>query len=86
MVESHTHTPPTHCWPAPHAAPPPQPQVPAAQVLPFVHTTHAAPLLPQAAAVVGETQAPPWQQPLGQVVESQPVHMPASQVEPVMQL
>jgi hypothetical protein len=63
---SHTHLPPTQCWPTAHCAPPPQRQEP------FVHASarmpqsaHAAPPMPQLANA-GMVQTLFAQQPLGQ--------------------
>jgi hypothetical protein len=71
LVASHTHAPPTHRWPAAHAAPAPQRQAPPAQrsaVTP--HAAHACPELPHCAAVVALTHVPPLQQPFGQLAAS----------------
>lgn len=48
-VASQTHLPPTHAWPAAHAGPPPQVQLPAVHASDAValHCTHAAPAVPQ---------------------------------------
>jgi len=72
LVESQTHMPPEHRWPAAHAAWPPQVQAPwALQPSAFApQALHAPPLAPHCCAVTVVTQVPPEQQPVGQLVES----------------
>jgi len=68
-VPSQVQAPPTQCWPARHAAPAPQPQVPSAPQLSLVmgsHARQAAPEVPHWAAV-GVVHRPVAQHPLGQV-------------------
>jgi hypothetical protein len=73
-----TQVPPTQRWPAPQAALVPHLQTPATQtsVDPVWQEEQTAPLVPQEVAL--ETwQTPLKQQPLGQVVWSHPVQVPA---------
>ncbi len=80
-VASQLQTPPEQTWPAGHAGPLPQPQVPPSHesaVLPQLW--HAPPAVPQADAVGGVVQVEPEQQPYGQLVPSHPLHTPAEQV------
>ena len=63
----HTHAPPTHTWPAPHAEPDPHSHVPPLEQ-PFAlvpHLMHPPPAVPHAAAD-GVSQTLPLQQPVGQ--------------------
>jgi len=73
-VESQTQAPNTQRFPAPQAGALPQRQVPAAQpsAVLELQATHAAPPAPQAAAVGGEMQVLPEQQPVGQETALQP--------------
>jgi hypothetical protein len=64
----------THCCPTLHAAPAPQPQVPSPrQVFEVVllQLAQAVPLAPHEPLTGGATHVAPWQQPVGQDVESQ---------------
>jgi hypothetical protein len=74
-VASHTHAPPTQCWPTAHGAPVPHAQVPPAQVSERTesHATHAEPVAPLTPhwPTVATWQTPLTQQPLGHDVESQ---------------
>lgn len=78
---SQTHTPETHCCPAPHAAPVPQAQPPLVQRSAVIveQALHAAPPPPHTAAVSDEngTQVLPRQQPPGHEVALQ-THAPAA--------
>lgn len=73
-VASHTHVPLEHAWPLPHAALPPQVQVPRAEQPSAVapQAMHAAPAVPQA-VVEGVVHVFPEQHPEGHVTASQPV-------------
>ena len=69
-LELHSHAPALHSWPVWQAGPVPHRQPPSlAQALaPRPQLVHWAPVVPQAAAVVGVTQVwSGWQQPSGQV-------------------
>lgn len=81
LFSVHTHWPPTHAWPAAHGPPwAPHTQPPAVQrsVLSVWQSAHTAPPVPHR-AVVGARQVPLKQQPVGQVVASQPEQVPPSQ-------
>jgi hypothetical protein len=90
---SQTQLPMMHCWPAPHAAPEPQWQVPfEAQLSETIgsHGVHELPLIPQFAND-DWTHVLPWQQPVGHDVELQTHAMfrqtwPAPHAGPVPQL
>jgi len=72
-VASQVQSPLTQRWPPLHAAPVPQPHVPAVVHLSDLaasHTVHAAPLAPQVARP-GTLQTPPLQHPFGHDVASQ---------------
>jgi hypothetical protein len=73
LAALHTHAPPTQTWPVPQAALLPHLHVPAAQLsaLGAVQLEQAAPLVPHVAAADAR-QTPALQQPLGQLVASQP--------------
>ncbi len=73
---SQMHLPPEHTWPLPHAAPPPQVQLPLVeQPSPVVpQLAHVAPFVPHAIAD-GVVHVVPEQQPVGQDAESQ-THFP----------
>ncbi len=82
LVALQTHLPAEQRWPAAHAGPVPQAQVPpAAQPSARVASqpTQAAPPLPQVASD-GGLQVAPEQQPPGQLVALQPLHRPPPQV------
>ena len=84
----HTHAPPTHASPGPHAGSLPQRQLAAGQlsVVPAGHATHAEPLVPQVAVLLARQTPDASQQPSGQVAALQRgTHWPASQL-PVPQL
>jgi hypothetical protein len=68
-VASHTHAPPTQCWPATHGALVPQAHAPFAQESASIgsHVAHAPPLAPHA-LVDGTLHTPAWQHPFGHVV------------------
>jgi hypothetical protein len=77
---SHTQLPPVQCWPAGHAEPAPQAQLPPLEQLSarmLSQVTQAPPPLPQA-ATEGGLHVAPVQHPLGQDVPSQ-MHAPATQ-------
>jgi hypothetical protein len=78
LVESHAQTPPWQRCPAGQAALPPQVQVPAVHVSVAVvrHDVQTAPDMPHCESA-GTWQTPLKQQPLGQLFESQPEHVPA---------
>jgi len=84
LVPSHMHAPAMQRWPAPHAAPDPQVQLPAAEQPSATFAsqpTQAAPPVPQVVRA-GGLQVAPEQQPFGQLVELQPLHVPFVQVWP----
>ncbi len=85
-VESHTHAPPTQCWPAEHGAPLPHLHAPLVQLSVSVgsHARHAPPEAPHADSE-GAVQVVPEQQPLAHVSE-QPVQLPATQLSPALQV
>jgi hypothetical protein len=76
-VALHTHLPPTHSWPVPHAAPVPHLHVPPEQLSAFFasHVPHAAPPDPQFVSE-GVSHVEPLQQPEVHVAE-QPAQTPA---------
>jgi hypothetical protein len=57
-------------------------QAPLVQTAPTGHSKHCAPLIPQAEVLLGVTQVPPLQQPLGHVLAVQ-VAVPQVMVLPV---
>jgi hypothetical protein len=73
-VESHTHMPPWHRWPAPHAGPLPHRQAPPEHPSAVVveHATQAAPPAPHAPTEDPGWHMPFWQQPLAHVAALQP--------------
>ena len=86
-VALHTQLPPTHCWPAAHAAPPPQAQAPTALQLSAVVGSQAVQRLPAAPQAVSDgVMQPPRrpQQPRGQEVWSH-TQAPPTQCVPVPQ-
>jgi hypothetical protein len=88
LVESHTHWPLWHRWPAPHAAIPPQVHRPVFTLQPSAFAPHAVQVLPPAPhwfALGLVTQVPPEQQPDGQLTESH-WHMPDTQRWPAPQV
>ena len=81
-VPSHTHRPAAQRWPAPHGALSPQVHVPVAEQPSVSAASHAMQTLPPAphvAALVGEWQSTPVQQPSGQW---QPAQTPAVHASP----
>jgi len=82
---SHTQWPPKHTWPLTHAVAPPHVQAPLAEQPSAAEPqfVHVAPAVPQAAAVGGVVHVLPEQQPIGQLVELQPLHAPLLQVWPL---
>lgn len=78
-VPSHTHAPPTQCWPAPHASPLPQRHAPPLQVSARTgsHAAHDAPAVPHALVVGTALQLVPAQQPVGHEVASHTQRPPA---------
>jgi len=81
-----TQTPPMQRWPPAQIAPPPQLQAPLLHRSARVasQATQLLPPFPQA-AVVGDVQVAPEQQPLGQDAELHPEHAPPEQVWPAGQ-
>lgn len=79
LDESHLQPWAVQCWPAAHAAPPSQLQLPPAQVLATspLHWLQELPPVPHWKSVGGLTQALPLQQPFGQ--------LPALQAPPVQE-
>lgn len=64
-VLSHTHAPPTQCWPSAHAPPPPQRHTPPAQpsVVTGSHALHVPPAGPHVVNEMG-SHTSPLQQPV----------------------
>lgn len=83
-VELHTQLPPTHCWPDWQAGPAPQLHAPLAEQLSARIGSHATQVDPAGPQLVTDRvwQAPPEQQPLGQVCAEQLLQLPALQVSP----
>jgi len=77
-AELQMHSPPTHCWPAAHAGPPPQLHCPVVQpsATNAVHETHAAPKVPHEPGP-GASQFAPAQHPEAQLEGVHEVQMPA---------
>lgn len=73
---------PTHCWPATHALPAPQRQVPWVAphwlAKPELHGQHVCPAVPHSDGKLVERQVLPWQHPMGQLVASH-THAPPTQ-------
>lgn len=85
LAALHWQAPPTHAWPWSQAGPAPQVQAPAVQrsVATRWQEVHTWPFAPQAESEA-VMQAPAKQQP-EQVVESQPVQLPATHSAPTGQ-
>jgi len=80
---SQTHEPPEQLWPAPQAAPVPQPHPPLDRQLSALarsQPTHPAPAIPHELAVGGALQVAPEQQPDAQLLGVHPVQIPLLQV------
>lgn len=82
LVASHTHWPPTQRWPMAQAAAVPQVHAPLVHPLARVgsQVLHTAPAAPHAEAEVGVTHAPLRQQPVAQLVWSQPAQARLTQL------
>jgi len=80
----HTQAPARQVSPAPHAGLPPQLQPPALEQLSAIdgsHGTQAAPADPQV-VVDADAHVAPEQQPIAQILASQPAHTPPVQAAP----
>ena len=85
---SHRQPPAAQRWPAAQDAAAPHWQVPEAEQVSDLWTSHATQALPRVPQLATEAvrQVAPEQQPLGQLAEVQPEQMPALQVWPPAQL
>jgi hypothetical protein len=80
-IASHTHAPPMHRCPVPHAAPAPhRHEPPVHESAPVPHETHDAPMRPHARRVGGVTHVEPEQHPVAHEVGVQPLQTPPEHV------